>query len=98
MLKHIKSTLFWLIIIYIVAVGARLCLTDFEAPLREDDFVYMLKSLKIFRGDFAPVASHAVGISLISAPIFYVLSPDSIADAMLVAKIIWSGTVYRIQY
>jgi hypothetical protein len=68
-----------------LALLVRLAATPFGMPLDIDAFGYTLKAIEIARGDFTPIRTHAIGWSLLLAPIPW-LAPD--ASVMMVSNIV----------
>ena len=76
------------IVLFILSFLIRLLFTRFDSILREDAYIYLIKSIEISKGDFAPIPTYSLGLSLISAPFFVVFGRDSIFFNMIIAKII----------
>jgi hypothetical protein len=55
----------------LVAIGflLRLAVTPFNTPVDLDVFAYMIKAIEIDRGEWTPVRSHAIGWSILLAPV-----------------------------
>ena len=56
--NHLSVTL---ITSFILSLAIRLVLTPYNNVLREDAYFYLLKSLGIAEGDFAPALTHFTG-------------------------------------
>lgn len=77
-----------LIALFILTLVVRLLLTPYSIVLREDAYVYLLKSLEITKGNFVPIQTQAIGWSLFMAPFFYFFGSTSIFQNMIYAEII----------
>lgn len=77
-------------VLAILALVVRLLLTPYGEVLREDAYVYLLKSLEITEGNFAPMLTHSMGWSLFMSPFFYIFRSTSIFQNMVYARIISS--------
>lgn len=74
-------------LLFFVSLALRLIFNSDNFILREDSYTYFLKSLEIIKGDFTPVLSHEIGLSLIAAPIFALFGSHSIFEKMIIAEI-----------
>ncbi len=83
-----RGPLVLIMLLYLFSVGLKFASAPWNAPLREDDYAYLLKSLEIAQGDLTPVRSQAIGTSLIFAPFFMLLHPASLSDAMIDARLL----------
>lgn len=83
--KHLSLTL---VVLFALALAIRLFLTPYNIVLREDAYVYLLKSLEITKGNFNPILTHLIGWSLFMAPFFYLFGSTSIFQNMIYARII----------
>ena len=83
--EHFSLTL---IALFILTLAIRLFLTPYNIVLREDAYVYLLKSLEITKGNFVPMQTHAIGWSLFMSPFFYLFGSTSIFQNMVYARII----------
>lgn len=83
--KHFCLTL---IALFILSLAIRLFLTPYNIVLREDAYVYLLKSLEITKGNFVPIQTHAIGWSQFMSPFFYLFGSTSIFQNMIYARII----------
>lgn len=76
------------LLLFSVSIIIRFILTHFNSLLREDAHVYLLKAIEITQGNFIPIHTHAIGLSLFTSPIFYFFGGSSIFQNMVLAKII----------
>jgi len=83
--KHFTLTL---VVLFILSLAIRLILTPYNLVLREDAYVYLLKSLEITKGNFVPILTHAIGWPLFMSPFFYLFGSTSIFQNMVYARII----------
>lgn len=83
--KHFTLTL---VVLFILSLSIRLILTPYNLVLREDAYVYLLKSLEITKGNFVPILTHAIGWPLFMSPFFYLFGSTSIFQNMIYARII----------
>jgi len=83
--KHFTLTL---VVLFILSLAIRLILTPYNLVLREDAYVYLLKSLEITKGNFVPILTHAIGWPLFMSPFFYLFGSTSIFQNMIYARII----------
>jgi hypothetical protein len=73
----------------LVAIGflLRLAVTPFGAPVDLDVFAYMLKALEIDQGSWTPVRSHAIGWSVLLAPLLATVSDQSVFTVMNLTRV-----------
>jgi len=76
------------LLLFAVSIIIRFTLTNFNSLLREDAYVYLLKAIEITQGNFIPIHTHAVGLSLFTSPIFYLFGSNSIFQNMILAHVI----------
>src|SRR5262245_47819856 len=65
-----------------IGLVLRLAATPFGAPINVDVFAYMLKAIEIGRGEWTPVRSHAIGWSILLAPVLAAARGFSIMTRM----------------
>ena len=81
-LSYIKNPKYFLVIIFFLSVLIRTVCIDFNIILRDDAFTYLLKGLEISKGNFIPVHSHSIGLSLLISPLLYIFRSQNIIDLM----------------
>jgi hypothetical protein len=62
--------------------------TPFSLPLEKDPYAYLVKSLEITNGDFAPIQTHALGWPLLMSFFFLLFKSQSIFQNMFYTRII----------
>ncbi|OGM29993.1 hypothetical protein A2801_00545 [Candidatus Woesebacteria bacterium RIFCSPHIGHO2_01_FULL_41_10] len=75
-----------LIFSFSVSIFVRLIFSKYDFILRKDAFTYLLKSIEITNGNFTPVYSHEIGLSLFTAPLLLLFRSLSIYEKMIIAK------------
>src|SRR5437773_2937924 len=73
----------------LVAAGflLRLAVTPFNTPVDVDVFAYMVKAVEIDRGDWTPVRSHAIGWSILMAPVLAMVRNLSALTLMNITRV-----------
>src|SRR5262245_21158200 len=72
----------------LVGLLLRLAATPFGAPINVDVFAYMLKAIEIGRGEWTPVRSHAIGWSLVLAPVLAAVRGGSVMTLMNLTRVV----------
>lgn len=96
------DTRFWVFFagIALVAFAVRYWYTDFYnyVGFNGDGYIYLLKSLEILAGDWAPMHTHAYGISIVLAPFLYFMGGDTIFAHMEHARLfmVILGTLFLV--
>ena len=80
--------LVFVITLFFISLIIRLLLAHYTEFFRGEYYIYMLKSLEITKGNFIPIHTHTMGLSLIAAPIFFFIHSTSFYKNMVIARVI----------
>lgn len=62
--------------------------TSFDKILREDAYAYLLKGFEITEGDWIPIHSHSIGLSIVISIFLNIFRIDSIFNGMILSRIL----------
>ncbi len=84
-----RGSLYLLSAIFAFALMVRYIATDFSAvaTFTGDSYLYLLKAIEIAHGNWVPPYSHAIGTSMLFAPVVWLLEPISRFELMPLARL-----------
>ncbi len=83
--SHLSLTL---ISFFLLSLIIRLVVTPFDSVLREDGYIYLMKSLEITKGNFLPPLSHSTGWPLFMAPFLKLFKIATLYKEMKYARLL----------